>query len=68
MLGVVRSVGSVLSSHGFAQSPQISADGATANIEVPLIAMVGNKALQGNQLVQVEKKVIATARTGCLRD
>ena len=43
---------------------QISADGATANIEVPLIAMVGNKAVQGNQLVQVEKKIIATARIG----
>jgi RND superfamily putative drug exporter len=44
--------------------PQFSADGRTANIEVPLIAKVGDKAIQGDQLVKVEKKVIAVARSG----
>ena len=45
-------------------APQFSADGTTANIEVPLVAKVGSNPIQGHQLVKVEKKVIAVARTG----
>jgi len=41
-----------------------SADGTTASIEVPLVAKVGTTPIQGTQLVKVEKKVIAVARTG----
>jgi len=45
-------------------APQFSADGTTANIEVPLVAKVGSTSIQGSRLVKVEKKVIAVARTG----
>jgi RND superfamily putative drug exporter len=42
--------------------PQFSADGASANIEVPLIAKNGKTTIQGDQLVTVEKDVIKAAK------
>ncbi|HEV7207389.1 MAG TPA: MMPL family transporter [Mycobacteriales bacterium] len=41
---------------------QVSADGATANVSVPLIGKNGKVNIQGDQLVKVEKKVLDTAK------
>ena len=45
-------------------SPKFAADGKTANVPVPLIGKRGNVSVNGNDLVDVEKKVISTARDG----
>jgi RND superfamily putative drug exporter len=42
--------------------PAFGADDTTANIQVPLIGKNGDVSVQGDQLVKVEKKVIAQAR------
>jgi RND superfamily putative drug exporter len=42
--------------------PQYGTDGATANIEVPLVGKDGERTVQGDELVKVEKNVIAAAR------
>ena len=44
--------------------PKFADDGKTANISVPLIGKNGNVSVNGDDLVNVEKKVIATAREG----
>ena len=44
--------------------PRFAGDGKTANISVPLIGKNGNVSVNGDDLVNVEKKVIATARAG----
>ena len=45
-------------------NPQFSPDSRVASVEVPLIAKVGSAAIQGNRLSDVEKQVIAVAKTG----
>jgi RND superfamily putative drug exporter len=42
--------------------PQFAADGKVANVTVPLIGKNGKVSVDGNELVKVEKKVLATAR------
>lgn len=44
--------------------PAFSKDGTTANISVPLVAKQGGVTIQGNDLVNVEKKLLAEARSG----
>jgi putative drug exporter of the RND superfamily len=44
--------------------PRFAADGKTANISVPLIGKNGNVSVNGDDLVNVEKNVIAVARNG----
>lgn len=44
--------------------PAYSSDGTTANIAVPLVGKQGGVSVQGNKLVDVEKEVLATARSG----
>ena len=43
--------------------PAYSSDGTTANVAVPLVGKNGSVSVQGNTLVDVEKRVLATART-----
>ena len=45
-------------------SPKFAAAGKTATVPVPLIGKRGNVSVNGNDLVDVEKKVISTARDG----
>jgi RND superfamily putative drug exporter len=45
-------------------APRYSSDGKTANISVPLIGKKGNVSVNGDDLVNVEKNVISTARDG----
>jgi putative drug exporter of the RND superfamily len=44
--------------------PVIASDGTTANVSVPLVGKNGNVSVNGDELVKVEKKVIATAHGG----
>jgi RND superfamily putative drug exporter len=44
--------------------PKFADDGKTANISVPLIGKTGNVSVNGDDLVNYEKKVLATARAG----
>jgi putative drug exporter of the RND superfamily len=44
--------------------PQFSADGTTASIAVPLVGRNGGAAVNGDQLVTVEKAVLAAAQKG----
>jgi RND superfamily putative drug exporter len=44
--------------------PTLSTDGTTANVSVPLVAKRGGVSVQGNDLVNVEKKILAEARAG----
>src|SRR3954453_22212480 len=42
--------------------PQLSSDGATASIIVPLIGRTGDETVNGDELVAVEQEVLRTAR------
>ncbi len=46
------------------KGPAYAADGATASLTVPLVGKQGSVSVQGNTLVTVEKRVLATARAG----